>query len=340
MPHLNRRQTLGLLAASAALPLLGGYPLRAFAAGAEYLALVEKEAPGIGFYRLADGKRVGSLELPEQPHEIVADRQGRYAYVGQYGVKSWQAPGEGGHQVSVIDLAERRLVRSIDLSPYHRLHGMRLDDQGRLYVLSETDSLLIRFDRPATAESPSQIVPVGGTRSHYFVLTRDGRRAYVADTLSGLVILVDAHNPAVLPVKKYLGQAPEGCCLSPDERTFYVLDRFAGILHALDARDLAPIRQIKLRGEAVRVAALPDGRLLVSNLADKSLSLLRPDTLAEVAYLPMDSAVPGLNLDPRGEWLFAALEDNQLAVVDLRNWREIRRFATGKAPDTAVVFQA
>lgn len=340
MRYLNRRQTLGLLAASAALPLLGGHPLQARVAGEEYLALVEKEAPGVGFYRLADGKRVGGLELPTQPHEIVADRSGRYAYVGQYGVKSWQAPGDGGHQVSVIDLAGQRLVRAIDLAPYHRLHGMRLDDQGRLYVLSETDSLLIRFDQPATDESPSQIVPVGGTRSHYFALTRDGRRAYVADTLSGLVILVDAHNPAVLPVKRFLGQAPEGCCLSPDERTFYVLDRFAGILHALDARDLTPLRQIKLRGEAVRVAALPDGRLLVSNLADRSLSLLRPDTLGEVAYLPMGSAVPGLNVDARGERLFAALEDNQLAVVDLRNWRELRRFPTGKSPDTAVMFRA
>ena len=199
MPHLNRRQTLGLLAASAALPLLGGYPLHAFAASDEYLALVEKEAPGVGFYRLADGKRIGSLELPEQPHEIVADRQGRYAYVGQYGVKSWQAPGEGGHQVSVIDLAERRLVRSIDLSPYHRLHGMRLDDQGRLYVLSETDSLLIRFDQPATAESPSQIVPVAGTRSPYFVLTRDGRRVSVVDPLRGLVIHEALSKSAVLP---------------------------------------------------------------------------------------------------------------------------------------------
>lgn len=340
MSHLSRRQTLGLLAASAALPLLGGYPPRVLAASAEYLALVEKEAPGVGFYRLADGKRVGTLELPEQPHEIVADHQGRYAYVGQYGVKSWQAPGAGGHQVSVIDLVERRLVRSIDLSPYHRLHGMRLDDQGRLYVLSETDSLLIRFDDPATATVPSQIVPVGGTRSHYFVLTRDGRRAYVADTLSGLVILVDPHNAAVLPVKKRLGQAPEGCCLSPDERSFYVLDRFAGVLHAWDARDLTPLRQVKLRGEAVRVVALPDGRLLVSNLADKSLSLLRPDTLAEVGYLPMDSAVPGLNLDPGGERLFAALEGDQLAVVDLHAWREVQRFATGKSPDTAVVFSA
>ncbi len=340
MRYLNRRQTLGLLAASAALPLLGGLPLQARAAGEEYLALVEKEAPGVGFYRLADGKRVGGLELPTQPHEIVADRSGRYAYVGQYGVKSWQAPGDGGHQVSVIDLAAQRLVRAIDLSPYHRLHGMRLDDQGRLYVLSETDSLLIRFDQPATDESPSQIVPVGGTRSHYFALTRDGRRAYVADTLSGLVILVDTHNPAVLPVKRFLGQAPEGCCLSPDEHTFYVLDRFAGILHALDARDLTPLRQIKLRGEAVRVAALPDGRLLVSNLADRSLSLLRPDTLGEVAYLPMGSTVPGLNVDARGERLFAALEDNQLAVVDLRNWRELRRFPTGKSPDTAVMFRA
>ena len=55
-----------------------------------------------------------------------------------------------------------------------------MDAKGRLYALSETDSLLARFDKPATADSPDRMIPVGGARSHYFVVKGNGSRAYVA----------------------------------------------------------------------------------------------------------------------------------------------------------------
>ena len=48
-----------------------------------------------------------------QPHEIASD--GRFAYVGGYGVEGWKKPGAGGHVVWVIDLARRALAPSRDL---------------------------------------------------------------------------------------------------------------------------------------------------------------------------------------------------------------------------------
>jgi DNA-binding beta-propeller fold protein YncE len=332
MSQFDRRQILQMIAVSSAAPFI---PPVFAATGSSEMVLVEKEAPGISFYQLPDGRPLAHLPLPTQPHEIVADAQGRFAYVAQYGVSKWAAPGDGGHQVFVVDLQARKIVRSLDLTPYHRLHGIRLDAAGRLYVLSETDSVMIRFDHPATDQYPSQIVPVGGTRSHYFVITRDGRRAYVSDTLSGMVIMLDPHDPTFAPVKRLIGEAPEGCCLSADERTFYVIDRYQGELHAFDAATLAPQKQVKLRGEAVRVVALPDGRLIVSNQADKSLSLLRAGTLVEEKYLPLEAAAPGLNLAPGGDRLYASLESDKEVIVDIAKWQIVGSFATQKAPDSA-----
>lgn len=335
MNPFNRRQVLQMIAVSSALPLLP----RAFADGrpSNELVLVEKEAPGVSFYQLPDGQPLAHIAMAIQPHEIVADAQHRFAYVAQYGMDKWLAPGEGGHLVYVIDLVARKLARTIDLTPYHRLHGIRMDAAGRLYVLSETDSVLIRFDNPSQDEYPSQIVPVGGTRSHYFALTRDGSRAYVCDTLSGMVIMLDPHDPTFTPVKQLLGQAPEGCCLSADERTFYAIDRFQGVLHVFEAATLRPLKQVKLRGEAVRVVALPDGRLIVSNQADKSLSLLHGETLEEVAHLPLEAAAPGLNLAPAGDTVYASLESNKVLVIDIGKWQITSSFATQKAPDAAAL---
>lgn len=335
MSDFNRRQMLQMIAVTSALPLL---PALARAAPRDgVLVLVEKEAPGVSFYQLPEGQPLAHVALATQPHEIVADAQGRFAYVAQYGVGKWLAPGDGGHQVYVIDLAARAVVRTLDLTPYHRLHGIRMDAAGRLYVLSETDSVMIRFDNPSQDQYPSQIVPVGGTRSHYFVLRKDGSRAYVSDTLSGMVIMLDPHDPTFAPVKRLVGQAPEGACLSPDEQTFYVIDRYKGILHAFDASTLEPRQQVPLRGEAVRVVALPDGRLIVSNQADKSLSLLSADTLKEQQHMALEAAAPGLNLSPSGDVLYASLESNKVAMIDIAQWRIRGTFGTGKAPDAAIV---
>lgn len=338
MPLIDRRQGLWSMAAlglASALPL--AWRRAQAATPARTLAVVEKGAGRVAFYALPQGRLLGTVPLGPQPHEMVADAGGAFAYVGGYGVKGWQYGGEGGHELFVIDLANRRLVRSIDLAPHCRWHGIRMDAKGRLYALSETDSLLARFDRPQTAEHPDRMIPVGGARSHYFVVTADGSRAYVADTMSGMVIMVDPDDASFAPVKQHIGKAPEGLALSPDERTLYVIDRPAGMLHALDAVTLRPRARMALRGEAVRVIVASDGRLIVSNTADKSLTRHSPATLAEEARLPLPAAAPGLNLPAGSTTLYAALEDNRIAIVDLAGWRIIGDFATGDAPDTTVL---
>lgn len=337
MTLIDRRQGLWLLAGTAvATTALGVRAVaQAVSPPGQVLALIEKSAGRIAFYALPNGKRIASIPLGTQPHEIAADAARRFAYVGHYGVESWKAPGAGGSQVWVIDLQKRALVRTIDLSPFGRLHAVRVDALGRLYVLSEKDSVLARFDDPVRDAAPSRLIPVGGARSHYLIVRRDGTRCYVADTLSGAVIMVDPEDMGVAPVRKRIGTAPEGMTLSPDERTLYVIDRPSGVIHALDADTLQERASRPMRGEAVRIVTQADGRLIVSNVADKSLSRLDPVTLVEKDRLHLEAGAPGLNLE--GDTLYASLENDKVAIVDLRRWAIVGGFATGPAPDAAVV---
>lgn len=335
MPPLNRRQGLWMLAGLGALAALPLAARRASAAPpGRTLCLVEKAEGRVAFYGAGDGRRLGAVALGIQPHEIASD--GRFAYVGGYGVEGWKKPGAGGHVVWVIDLAARALARTIDLAPLGRLHGVRVDGAGRLYVLSEATSMLARIDRPRTGDAPDRMVAVGGARSHYMVVRRDGARAWVADTMSGAVIALDPRDGAAAPVRRLIGTAPEALALSRDEATLYVVDRPAGVIHALDAATLVPRASRAMRGEAVRLVTLGDGRLVVSNLTDKSLSRLDPSTLREEARLALPAGAAGLTVD--GDALYASLADDRVAVVDLDAFRVAREFATGKAPDGAVVF--
>lgn len=145
---------------------------------------------------------------------------------------------------------------------------------------------MIRYDNPRENAFPSQIIPVGGARTHYFVLRRDGSRAYITDTLSGMVISPNPHDPTDPPIKHLAGKGPEGCCLSPDEKTFYVVNRHDNTLIAFDTEQFNEKKRIPCRGEPVRTVCLPNGRVLVSNEGDTTLSLHHPETLAEEKVWP------------------------------------------------------
>ena len=131
--------------------------------------------------------RSASVALPEFPHEFVTDAANRYAYVGHYGVEHSGISGPGGHTIFQIDIRSSTLVRSIDLSPFNRIHGLQIDDQDRLYALSEEKATLLVLDQPQTDTAPKRAVSSGGVKSHLFALSRDGQTAYCMNLLSHTV---------------------------------------------------------------------------------------------------------------------------------------------------------
>src|SRR4051812_39917186 len=95
----------------------------------ETLLLIEKCSHCFSWYDIVTGELLHSLQLPDFPHEFVTDSANRYAYVGHYGVETSGHVGDGGHSVFQIDIAQRVLVRTINLAPYNRIHGIQIDQQ-------------------------------------------------------------------------------------------------------------------------------------------------------------------------------------------------------------------
>jgi DNA-binding beta-propeller fold protein YncE len=55
------------------------------------------------------------------PHEIVADSDGRLAYISNYG-----GPGGTYNTIAVVDLVEKRALTPIDLGVLRGAHGLVL----------------------------------------------------------------------------------------------------------------------------------------------------------------------------------------------------------------------
>lgn len=303
----------------------------------ETLLLVEKCAHRFSWYDLATGERWRSLQLPDFPHEFVVDPQHQYAYVGHYGVETSGHAGAGGHVLLQIDLRSGQLVRSIDLYPYNRIHGLQMDAQGRLFALSEEKAVLLVIDHPATDQAPSRAVPVGGLKSHLFTLSADGQTAWCMNLLTHTVTRVRPFEPLTAPLACQPGAKPEGCCLSEDERTLYVTNRLSDTMCAIDAQTLAVRLTVPTRHDATRLYRLPGGRLLATNYGDRSLSVFDGQTLQELAHLALPARPIAASLHPSGLQAQVSLDDDRVIVLDVDRLQVLRDFPTQREPDVSKV---
>ncbi|WP_309248560.1 YncE family protein [Streptomyces sp. MNP-20] len=326
----------GVLASGAATSAWGA----SRAAEGDTLVVVEKSSHAVGFYDVASGRRLGTVQLPDYPHEMVVDSRRRFAYVGHYGVRMASTVGEGGAAVFVIDLVGRALARTIDTRPFRRIHGMGIDRDDRLYALSEEKAVLLGFDAPATDEAPSRAVPTHGVKTHLFTLSRDGERAYVTGLLSHTVSLVRPHDAAVPPLLVTPGQLPESSCLSRDEKTLFVGARKSSALVAVDARTMEVRHSRKTGGDPLRVYTLDDERLVATDIAAKTLTVWSTD-LRPIRSLRLDGTPAAVSLHPSEPLAYVSLLDtDRIAVVDLDRLAVVGGFGTQREPDSSVLLPA
>lgn len=301
------------------------------------LLLVEKCSHCFSWYDIASGERLRSVQLPNFPHEFVTDRAERYAYVGHYGVETSGHVGEGGHSLLQIDIRSSELVRSIDLSPFNRIHGLQMDQQDRLYALSEEKSTLLVLEQPATDTAARRAVPSGGIKSHLFALTQDGQTAFCMNLLSHTVTKVKPWDPLFAPVACHPGQKPEGYCLSADETTLFVSNRWSNTLSAIDTATMTVRYSAASREDVTRIYRSADGRLFTSNYGDRSISVVDPKTLKETAYLKLDGRAIALTFHPSQPLAFISLDSDRVAVLDINSLKILRFIATQKEPDVSKV---
>ncbi|WP_454711671.1 YncE family protein [Cupriavidus nantongensis] len=296
--------------------------------------LVEKFGHSFSGYDLETGARRFSVPLPEYPHEFAVDRAGLIGYVGHYGVQTFAHPGDGGAAVIAVDLARGERLGVLDCAPWHRIHGLQVDAHGRVYALSERDDMLLVFEAPSARHTPDRALPSGGVKSHLFVLSRDGRRAYVTSLMSHTVTLVHPHDATRPPLAAHAGPRPEGCCLSLDESMLFVASRDAHRITRFDALTLAETGTADTGEDPTRLYWSPCNRLIALNYGERSLRLFDPYTMAELARVGTGAKPIALAFhpaDPGRAWL--ALNDNSVGVLDLRTLALRAAFATGAEPD-------
>lgn len=309
----------------------------------ETLLLVQKCAHTFSFYDLATGQAQKHIVLPNFPHEFTVDPVRKLAYVGHYGIETASHLGDvGGHSVFVIDLERREHVHTLNLWPFYRPHGLTVDGQGRLFVMSEAHNTLLRFSDPVNRHVPDLAVPSGGYKTHLFALSRDAETAYALNLLSNTVTKIRPNDPTFTPVAMVPGPVPEGNVLSADEKLLYVANRGDDTLVAVDTQTLQVVARGKTRRDPNRVYRFrgADGNdlLMTTNSGEHSLSVFGLD-LQERRCLALPSNPLALSLHPTERAAFISFQDETVRRLNLDSFEFTQTLKTLREPDSSYVWQ-
>ena len=293
-------------------------------AAAQTLLVGNKGEDTLSFIDLPTGKERARQPTGRMPHEIAVSPDGKQAAVVAY----------GGSTIDVFDVAGATKVRTIDIAPNMRPHGLVWLKDGRIVATAEGSKSIAVIARDGTVTS----IATDQTGSHMVAVSPDGARAYVANIGSGTVSVIDL-NRAVKLRDITVGGRPEGIALTPDGRTLWVGDLDAPRVQAFDARRFTKLGEVAIEPVAIRVLASPDGRTIVTgNFAKGSVSVIDARRRVLLRTIPVSGGPEAgqvtLLFSRDGQRLYAAETGrNQVAEIDMASGTVLRRIAAGKNGD-------
>jgi YVTN family beta-propeller protein len=293
-------------------------------------------------------KVIARMPSGEDPHEVVASADGRFAYISNYG-------GGAYNTITVIDLVAQKTKEAIDLGALRGPHGLVFAG-GKLWFTAEAAKAVGSYD--PTTKKIDWIMGTGQNRTHMIYVSDDLKQIItsnissatmtIIETSAGAgtgVALVNANGTrvAVVPPRPDwtetvvpVGRGAEGFDLSRDGKELWAANAQDGTISVLDLAGKKVVQTLKANVPgANRLKFTPDSKLvLVSILNGPDLVILDASTRSEVKRVKIGTGAEGIEIRPDGAVAYVGCTpDNYVAIVDLKSLEVIGHLDAGKNPD-------
>ncbi len=253
-------------------------------------------------------------------HEVAASPDGKTAFVPIYGNSGVGLPGTDGSTIDVIDIAQRKLVRTIDFGHGVRPHCAVFNpEDGLLYVTTEIDKSIAIID-PKNMKIVGAI-PTGASESHMLAISSDGRRGYTANVGPGTVSVLDlaAHKTlSVIAVAKHI----QRIALTPDGRWAFTSDTENPRMAVIDTAAGKVDRWITLPAAGYGAAATPDGKWLLVAIPDAgAVAVINLATMKVSKNVPVPEGPQEVLVRPDGKFAYVSCsKPHRVAAIQLDDW--------------------
>ncbi|HUE04076.1 MAG TPA: cytochrome D1 domain-containing protein [Bryobacteraceae bacterium] len=316
---------------------LGSVILEGQSTPSTVLLVLSKSDRTVSIVDPATLKVVARMPSGPDPHEIVADADGKLAYVSNYG-----GPGGAYNTISVVDLREHKVLAPIDLGVLRGAHGLAFVG-GKLWFTAETNKVIGSYD-PVT-KRVDWVLGTGQNRTHMIVVSEDLKRIITSNVSSATMSIIDkisrqgpngTHQDDWDETVVQVGRGDEGFDVSPDSKQIWAANAQDGTISVVDAAEKKVIDTLNANvRSANRLKFTPDRALvLVSMLGGPDLVILDAKTRREVKRLKIGRGAAGIQMQPDGARAYVACTpDDYVAVIDLKSLEVAGHIDAGKQPD-------
>jgi len=266
-------------------------------------------------------------------HEVAVSPDGTTAYVPIYGNAGVGKPGTDGSKISVINLASRKIVHTIDFGHGVRPHCAIYDqNSGMLYVTTELDKSISIID-PKTLTIVGS-VPTGQEQSHMLALSHDGSRGYTANVGPGTVSVLDMKarkTLAIIPIST----DTQRIAVSRDDTMVFTADQTKPQLAVIDTATNKLKTWIPLPSVGYGTATTLDGRwLLVALRTTHQVAVVDLTSMQVARIIDVADGPTEILMNPDGKSAFVSCtRSKQVAEIDLGQWKMARLIDAGDADD-------
>lgn len=296
------------------------------------LLVLEKDDKALAIVDPERLQVMGRVAAGDDPHEIVASDDGKFAYISNYGAFSSPL-----RTLSVVDVMAHKALPQVDLGALLGPHGLAMAN-GKVYFTAEGSKAIGSYD-PSSGQV-DWTLGLGQNRTHMLVVNKDGRRIYTSNVNSDTISMLDRDKSGDVSgwveTNIRVGKGPEGFDVSPDGKELWAANSHDGTVSIIDLASRKVAGTLDLHTKmANRLKFTPDGkRVLISDLRTGDLVVVDSTTRNEIKRVSVGHGAAGILIVPDGSRAFvAASPDHSVAVIDLKALSVTGRIATGSGPD-------
>ncbi len=169
--------------------VLAGAAARAQETPSPALLVLHKGENAMAIVDPSNGQVVGHVPTGQDPHELAVSDDGRLAFASNYA-----GPGpRGGNSLSVIDIAGRKELHRVEISPLSRPHGLWFAD-GKLYFTAEGSMAIARYD-PAS-NKVDWLLGLGQDRTHMILVAKDQKTIFTSNVSANTISIIERAGPS------------------------------------------------------------------------------------------------------------------------------------------------
>ena len=284
--------------------------------GRAELILTAKSANKIQFFDAATLAKTAEIDMPASTHEMIRSPDGAKIYASVYGGGIFGQNKNPDRRIAVIDLAAKKLERTIDVGDNLAPHSVMMDARGTLWSTAELGNAVLAID---PGNDRVERIELGGA-PHWIAVSHATGKLFASFKTKEAVAVVDTAARRMID-KIPIPHGAEGIAVSPDGWALYVCAHRKGVLHAFDTRTLARHHTATIDGapgeanQLRRVRVSPDGRYVcVSSHVDNYAAVYDAFTLKQIAGFPTPKAPMGFGFAADGKHAYLCCHDAAITL--------------------------